>query len=62
MMSRCAPPNLALKPTAAALTGRLVGYLPGFDHPAFFANSSVSWVEEVVVHSSLRGNESVALS
>ena len=26
-----------------------VGYLLGFDHPAFYANGRVSWVEEVYV-------------
>jgi GNAT superfamily N-acetyltransferase len=31
-----------------------VGYLLGFDHPTFFANGPVAWVEEVVVRSSWR--------
>lgn len=34
--------------------GMPVGYLLGFDHPTFFANGPVAWVEEVAVHSSLR--------
>jgi len=36
--------------------GMLVGYLLGFDHLTFFANGRVSWIEEVEVHPSLRGN------
>jgi GNAT superfamily N-acetyltransferase len=30
------------------------GYLLGFEHPAFFANGPVAWVEEIAVHASLR--------
>ena len=30
-------------------SGRLLGYLLGFDHWTFFANGRVSWVEEVMV-------------
>lgn len=37
------------------LEGSPVGYLLGFDHPTFFANGLVAWVEEVAVCSSLRG-------
>ena len=40
----------------ADMNGRLAGYLLGFDHPTFFANGPVSWVDEVAVQSSLRGN------
>ena len=40
----------------AELEGRVIGYLLGFEHPAFFANGAVSWVEEVAVTSPLRGN------
>jgi len=40
----------------AEVKGRLVGSLLGLDHPTFFANGPVSWVEEVAVHSELRGN------
>ncbi len=36
--------------------GRPVGYLLGFDHPTFFANGPVAWVEEVAVRSSWRRN------
>ncbi len=32
----------------------VVGYLLGFDHPAFFANGRVSWVEEIMVSEELR--------
>ena len=28
---------------------QLLGYLLGFDHPAFYANGRVSWVEEIMV-------------
>lgn len=34
--------------------GTPVGYLLGFDHPTFFANGPVAWVEEVAVRSSWR--------
>ena len=40
----------------AELEGRVIGYLLGFEHPAFFANGPVSWVEEVAVASPLRSN------
>lgn len=40
----------------AELEGRVIGYLLGFEHPAFYANGSVSWVEEVAVTTPLRGN------
>jgi len=29
--------------------GGVLGYLLGFDHPTFFANGRVAWVEELVV-------------
>lgn len=32
-----------------------VGYLLGFEHPAFFANGPVAWVEEVLVRPGYRG-------
>ena len=32
-----------------------VGYLLGFEHPAFFANGPVAWVEEVLVRPEYRG-------
>lgn len=32
-----------------------VGYLLGFQHPAFFANGPVAWVEEVLVRPEYRG-------
>ena len=31
-----------------------VGYLLGFQHPAFFANGPVAWVEEVLVRPEYR--------
>jgi GNAT superfamily N-acetyltransferase len=34
--------------------GHVGGYLLGFEHPAFFANGPVAWVEEIAVHESLR--------
>jgi GNAT superfamily N-acetyltransferase len=34
--------------------GRVGGYLLGFEHPAFFANGPVAWVEEIAVHEGLR--------
>jgi len=40
----------------AEADGRPVGYLLGFDHPTFFANGPVSWVEEIAVESSSRGH------
>ncbi|MGI8648652.1 MAG: GNAT family N-acetyltransferase [Mycobacteriales bacterium] len=33
----------------AEISGLIVGYLLGFDHPSFFANGSVAWVEELAV-------------
>ncbi|WP_256868039.1 hypothetical protein [Candidatus Entotheonella palauensis] len=35
--------------------GNLIAYLLGFDHLTFFANGRVSWVEEVTVIESWRG-------
>lgn len=34
--------------------GEVAGYLLGFDHPAFFANGRVGWIEEVSVRNDLR--------
>lgn len=34
----------------ARVDGQIVGYLLGFDHPAFFANGRVGWVEEIMVN------------
>lgn len=34
--------------------GQVGGYLLGFEHPAFFANGPVAWVEEIAVRESLR--------
>jgi GNAT superfamily N-acetyltransferase len=34
---------------------RPAGYLLGFQHPAFFANGPVAWVEEVLVRPEYRG-------
>lgn len=36
------------------LDGRVAGYLLGFEHPAFFANGPVAWVEEIAVREDLR--------
>ena len=33
---------------------RVGGYLLGFEHPTFFANGPVAWVEEIAVHADLR--------
>jgi GNAT superfamily N-acetyltransferase len=33
----------------ALVDNNVVGYLLGFDHPAFFANGRVAWVEEIMV-------------
>jgi GNAT superfamily N-acetyltransferase len=33
----------------AMVDNNVVGYLLGFDHPAFFANGHVAWVEEIMV-------------
>jgi GNAT superfamily N-acetyltransferase len=38
----------------ASDTGRVVGYVMGFDHPAFYANGRVSWVEEIMVSEDFR--------
>jgi GNAT superfamily N-acetyltransferase len=35
-------------------SGRLLGYLLGFDHFALFANGRVSWVEEIMVREDRR--------
>ena len=32
-----------------------VGYCLGFAHPAFYANGSVAWVEEIMVREDMRG-------
>jgi len=34
---------------------QIVGYLLGFEHPAFYANGSVAWVEELYVANAHRG-------
>jgi GNAT superfamily N-acetyltransferase len=36
------------------IDGQVGGYLLGFEHPAFFANGPVAWVEEIAVRDSLR--------
>jgi GNAT superfamily N-acetyltransferase len=41
--------------TDAAGLSRPVGYLLGFQHPAFFANGPVAWVEEILVRPQYRG-------
>ena len=41
----------------AELDGVVVGYCLGFDHFAFYANGRVSWVEEIMVRSDLRGRD-----
>lgn len=33
----------------AVEAGAIVGYCLGFDHPTFYANGSVAWVEEIMV-------------
>jgi GNAT superfamily N-acetyltransferase len=33
----------------------LVGYLLAFEHPAFYANGSIAWVEELYVDENYRG-------
>ena len=35
-------------------SGAVIGYLLGFDHPAFFANGRVAWVEELTVEDAHR--------
>ena len=38
----------------AQLDERAVGYLLGFEHPTFFANGPVSWIEEIAVAAAFR--------
>lgn len=38
----------------AELGDRVLGYLLGFDHPSFFANGPVAWVEELAVQAGHR--------
>jgi len=38
----------------AERNNRLIGYLLGFEHPTFYANGSVSWVEELYVERTKR--------
>jgi GNAT superfamily N-acetyltransferase len=38
----------------ASRNGRVIGYLLGFDHRAFFANGRVAWVEEIMVAEDMR--------
>jgi hypothetical protein len=33
----------------AEVDGSVVGYCLGFDHPTFYANGRVSWIEEIMV-------------
>jgi GNAT superfamily N-acetyltransferase len=40
---------------STAGAGALAGYCLGFDHPAFYANGRVAWVEEIMVREDLRG-------
>ncbi|HEV3167435.1 MAG TPA: GNAT family N-acetyltransferase [Isosphaeraceae bacterium] len=35
-------------------SGKLLGYLLGFDHPTLFANGSIAWAEEVAVEADRR--------
>ncbi len=35
-------------------SGRLLGYLLGFDHRSLFANGRVSWIEEIMVREDCR--------
>src|SRR5690349_10074526 len=28
---------------------QIIGYLLGFDHPTFFANGNIAWIEEIMV-------------
>jgi len=46
---------LLLAADSAAGHGGPVGYLLGFQHPAFFANGPVGWVEEILVRGCWRG-------
>jgi len=34
--------------------GSVIGYVLGFEHPTFFANGRVAWVEEIMVSESCR--------
>ena len=38
----------------AEADGTVAGYILGFDHPAFFANGRVTWVEEIMVSAAHR--------
>ena len=38
----------------AEIEEKIIGYLIGFDHRAFFANGRVSWVEEIYVVENFR--------
>lgn len=38
----------------ASDSGRVVGYVLGFDHHTFYANGRVSWVEEIMVADDVR--------
>jgi GNAT superfamily N-acetyltransferase len=38
----------------AKIDNKIIGYLLGFDHYAFYANGRVSWVEEVFVEDNCR--------
>ncbi len=40
----------------AEISGKVVGYCLAFDHPAFFANGRVTWVEEIMVSPDTRRN------
>lgn len=35
---------------------QLIGYLLGYEHPAFFANGDVSWVEELYIENEFRAD------
>ena len=38
----------------AEINKAAIGYLLGFDHPAFYANGRVSWMEEIYVTDDMR--------
>jgi GNAT superfamily N-acetyltransferase len=38
----------------AEADGQIAGYVLGFEHPTFFANGRVAWVEEVMVAETFR--------
>jgi GNAT superfamily N-acetyltransferase len=38
----------------ASDNGRVIGYVLGFEHPTFYANGRVAWVEEIMVSKDLR--------